>query len=242
MESLPLMLNRYFEGETQAGFAIFERFEANIARYLQRRGEGDHVGDLTSAIRLTFLEKLPHLRDRRQVKEFLFQITRDELAKHWLRGRRYVELESGGDEIGTESPDHFLKIERLRVLRDCLDAIPDQKVRQVAARRYRLGERQKEISAEMRLTIDQVKKYARKRAELKAVVKNPASSDEDRWQAQLKLQSLPRNANPVRQQRRCQLASSLASPRKTIACGGDNHSCKALIIALCACGYFCIPS
>lgn len=50
-----------------------------------------------------------------------------------------------------------------------------------------------------------VAKYAAKRAELKALIKNPATSDEDRWDAQMKLQSLPRNANPVRQQRRCRL-------------------------------------
>lgn len=50
-----------------------------------------------------------------------------------------------------------------------------------------------------------VEKFAAKRAELKALIKNPATSDEDRWDAQLKLQALPRNANPVRQQRRCRL-------------------------------------
>jgi len=50
-----------------------------------------------------------------------------------------------------------------------------------------------------------VQKYAAKRAELKALIKNPATSEEDRWEAQMKLQALPRNANPVRQQRRCRL-------------------------------------
>jgi len=50
-----------------------------------------------------------------------------------------------------------------------------------------------------------VQKYAAKRAALKALIKNPATSDDARWEAQMKLQSLPRNANPVRQQRRCRL-------------------------------------
>ena len=50
-----------------------------------------------------------------------------------------------------------------------------------------------------------VAKYAEKRAELKAKVKNPATSDEDRWDAQVALQKLPRDASPVRQQRRCQI-------------------------------------
>lgn len=50
-----------------------------------------------------------------------------------------------------------------------------------------------------------VKKYAKKRAELKAIIANPEASDDDRWEAQVKLQKLPRNASPVRQQRRCAL-------------------------------------
>lgn len=53
--------------------------------------------------------------------------------------------------------------------------------------------------------IKAVAKYAEKRAQLKAIIKNPASSDEERWDAQVALQKLPRDANPVRQQRRCQL-------------------------------------
>jgi small subunit ribosomal protein S14 len=50
-----------------------------------------------------------------------------------------------------------------------------------------------------------VAKYATKRAELKAILSDVNVSDEDRWEAQVKLQKLPRNANPVRQQRRCQI-------------------------------------
>ncbi len=50
-----------------------------------------------------------------------------------------------------------------------------------------------------------VEKYAKKRAELKALISNPETSDEDRWEAQLKLQKLPRNASPVRLRNRCGL-------------------------------------
>ena len=48
-----------------------------------------------------------------------------------------------------------------------------------------------------------VEKYAKKRQALKATIANKNLSDEERWDAQLKLQALPRNASPVRQQRRC---------------------------------------
>jgi small subunit ribosomal protein S14 len=48
-----------------------------------------------------------------------------------------------------------------------------------------------------------VAKYAEKRAALKAAIANPGLSDDERWEAQLKLQQLPRNASPCRQQRRC---------------------------------------
>jgi len=50
-----------------------------------------------------------------------------------------------------------------------------------------------------------VAKFAGKRAELKAILQDPKASDEQKWEAQVKLQKLPRNANPVRQQRRCQI-------------------------------------
>ena len=48
-----------------------------------------------------------------------------------------------------------------------------------------------------------VAKYAAKRAALKAIVNNRNAPDEERWEAQLQLQKLPRDASPVRQQRRC---------------------------------------
>ena len=48
-----------------------------------------------------------------------------------------------------------------------------------------------------------VAKYAKKRAALKAIVNDRSAPEEERWEAQEKLQKLPRNASPVRQQRRC---------------------------------------
>ena len=50
-----------------------------------------------------------------------------------------------------------------------------------------------------------VKKYAAKRAELKAIIKSPNSSDEELFTAQLKLQALPRDASPSRQRNRCRV-------------------------------------
>ena len=50
-----------------------------------------------------------------------------------------------------------------------------------------------------------VAKFASKRAELKAILRDPNASDDAKWEAQVKLQKLPRNASPVRQQRRCQV-------------------------------------
>jgi len=48
-----------------------------------------------------------------------------------------------------------------------------------------------------------VAKYAEKRAALKAAIANPSLSDDERWEAQLKLQQLPRDASPSRQRNRC---------------------------------------
>ena len=54
--------------------------------------------------------------------------------------------------------------------------------------------------------IKTVKKYAAKRAALKAVLSDTKKSEEEEKQAaRLKLQKLPRDASPVRLQRRCQI-------------------------------------
>ena len=50
-----------------------------------------------------------------------------------------------------------------------------------------------------------VAKYAKKRAELKAIVISVTASDEERWEAQMQLQKLPRNASPIRLRNRCGL-------------------------------------
>jgi small subunit ribosomal protein S14 len=50
-----------------------------------------------------------------------------------------------------------------------------------------------------------VAKYAALRAQLKATISSVTASDEDRWAAMLKLQSLPRDASPVRLRNRCGL-------------------------------------
>jgi len=50
-----------------------------------------------------------------------------------------------------------------------------------------------------------VAKYAKKRAELKAVINSTTASDEEKWDAQVKLQKLPRDASPTRQRNRCQI-------------------------------------
>ena len=50
-----------------------------------------------------------------------------------------------------------------------------------------------------------VEKYAAKRAELKATISNVNATDEERWEAQQKLQKLPRDASPVRLVNRCEV-------------------------------------
>jgi small subunit ribosomal protein S14 len=50
-----------------------------------------------------------------------------------------------------------------------------------------------------------VKKYDKKRAELKATIDNQKASEEVRADARAKLQALPRNANPTRLRNRCLL-------------------------------------
>ena len=50
-----------------------------------------------------------------------------------------------------------------------------------------------------------IARYAEKRVALKAVISSTTASDDEKWEAQIKLQKLPRDASPVRQVRRCQI-------------------------------------
>lgn len=50
-----------------------------------------------------------------------------------------------------------------------------------------------------------VAKYAVKRAALKAIIKDMQLSDETRWNAQEKLQKMPRDASASRLRNRCQI-------------------------------------
>ena len=50
-----------------------------------------------------------------------------------------------------------------------------------------------------------VKKYAAKRAALKAQIRDLNLPDEERWEAVLKLQKLPRDSSSSRQRNRCRV-------------------------------------
>jgi small subunit ribosomal protein S14 len=50
-----------------------------------------------------------------------------------------------------------------------------------------------------------VKNYAPKRQALEAIINDQSRSEEERFQARLKLQALPRNANPTRLRNRCEV-------------------------------------
>ena len=52
---------------------------------------------------------------------------------------------------------------------------------------------------------EKVKKHAGKRAELLAIANNPKLEQEERYEARLKLQKLPRDSSPVRVRNRCAL-------------------------------------
>jgi len=52
---------------------------------------------------------------------------------------------------------------------------------------------------------EMVKKYSAKRVALLAVVNDANRTDEERFEARLKIQALPRNSSPVRLRNRCKL-------------------------------------
>jgi small subunit ribosomal protein S14 len=50
-----------------------------------------------------------------------------------------------------------------------------------------------------------VKRYAKKRAALKEIIRDLTNSDEERVMAQLKLNAMPRDASPTRMRNRCSI-------------------------------------
>jgi small subunit ribosomal protein S14 len=64
-----------------------------------------------------------------------------------------------------------------------------------------------------------VAKYAKKYAELKAVIADSKKSDEERYLARLELQKLPRNANPTRLRNRCELTGRPRGTFRTFGLG-----------------------
>ncbi len=60
--------------------------------------------------------------------------------------------------------------------------------------------------------IKMVQKFAKKREELKKVISDMKLSDEERYEARLKLQKLPRDASPVR------LPKKMSNNWKTTRC------------------------
>ena len=50
-----------------------------------------------------------------------------------------------------------------------------------------------------------VAKFAQKRAALKAVLADINASDDEKWEAHIAFQKLPRDASPVRQRNRCRI-------------------------------------
>jgi small subunit ribosomal protein S14 len=59
-----------------------------------------------------------------------------------------------------------------------------------------------------------VAKFAKKYAELKAIIDDAKKSEDERYAARLELQKLPRNAYPTRQRNRCALTGR---PRGTFS-------------------------
>jgi small subunit ribosomal protein S14 len=50
-----------------------------------------------------------------------------------------------------------------------------------------------------------VKKYYKKRMELRSIIQSPSATDDEKFEAQLQLQQIPRDASPSRLHNRCNL-------------------------------------
>ena len=156
-------------GDSSGPFEIFQEHEPKIRSFIMGKvNQGDRE-DLLSQIRLKFVERLPSLIDETQVKNFLFQITRDELKSYWKSCYRFeasqefedVASDHFGNSLGGDGETNYLEKERLHLLRTCLQEIAHTKVRSVAVIRFLEGQAHKVIQERLSLTKDQVKKHIR---------------------------------------------------------------------------------
>ena len=67
-----------------------------------------------------------------------------------------------------------------------------------------------------------VRRYAAKRAELKRVIRDLNTSDEDRAVAVAKLSSLPRDSSPSRQRKRCSITGRPHGVYRKFGLGRNN--------------------
>jgi small subunit ribosomal protein S14 len=59
--------------------------------------------------------------------------------------------------------------------------------------------------------VNLVNKYAALRAELKSIMRDPKATEQEKWTAQQKFHSLPRDSSPVRLTNRCNLTGRARS-------------------------------
>ena len=53
--------------------------------------------------------------------------------------------------------------------------------------------------------IAKAERFRERRAALKAIIISPSASDEEKFEARIKLQKMPRDSNPIRIRGRCQI-------------------------------------
>lgn len=73
-----------------------------------------------------------------------------------------------------------------------------------------------------------VKKYAARRAALQAIIEDQSISEEERYQARLKLQQLPRDSSPTRLRNRCELTGRPRGTYRKFGLGRNKLREKAM--------------
>jgi len=93
------LLERWREGEREAGEALLARHYPTVRRYFELNASWD-AEELTQRTFLASLERVPDIRDPAAFPAFLIGVARRQLAMY-LRSRRPVDLEANLDaEVG----------------------------------------------------------------------------------------------------------------------------------------------
>ncbi len=139
--TLEVLLRRACDGNEAARRALFEMFQAEIMAYcfLSCGRRRDLALDLTQDVFLRAFRNLHQIKDPQKVRSWLYRIASNVCHSHFsatARERRALEAFHLEHEVMLEGEDHRGMQVRAQIVRQALDGVEHEKMRQIALLKY----------------------------------------------------------------------------------------------------------